>query len=147
MFQLSLSNAVLIGWVSKHAITITKSYIKKVMYWSTDNNNDVEKLFESRKLLLPPICTKKWNTCYIQMPHSPFALLCFDQVTKLNWSTGGCVAKFNSIQMSCINWSCQSEMPKSGEPVYAHFPPSCANSYFLKRLTLILGVFMLILAI
>ena len=45
----SLSNAVLIGWVSKHAIT--KSYIQKVMYWSTDNNNDVEMLFESRKLL------------------------------------------------------------------------------------------------
>ena len=45
----SLSNAVIIGWVSKHAIT--ENYIQKVMYWSTDNNNDVEMLFESRKLL------------------------------------------------------------------------------------------------
>ena len=55
MFQLSLQQSL--NWLSVKTCSYKKIYIQKVMYCSTDNNNDVEMLSESRKLLLLNIST------------------------------------------------------------------------------------------
>ena len=125
MFQLSLKQSL--NWLSVKTCSYKKIYIQKVMYCSTDNNNDVRNAFWIQEAYtvkhfysLPSACSlnclgvktyfnrkqinrekhtkEKWNICYVQMPHPP-AILCSDQVTKLNWSKVALVR--NSIWFIC----------------------------------------------
>ena len=100
MFVFFLTKTVKIRW--NWRCKIFSLNIRGVKFWTNFmsglNCLGVKTYFNRKQINREKHTKEKWNICYVQMPHPP-AILCSDQVTKLNWSTVAMLR--NSIWFIC----------------------------------------------